>query len=56
MRFFGDVRTSPLVDDQHLYFKTSAGLLSLGAGVYNNPINLGSLSDPTIRLWQEVWE
>lgn len=52
----GDVRTSPLVDDQHLYFKTSAGLLSLGAGQYNNAINLGSLSNPQVRLWREIWE
>ena len=51
----GNVRTSPLVDDEHLYFKTASGLQSLGKGEYNNAITQGTLSDPAIRVWREVW-
>jgi hypothetical protein len=53
-RVVGDVFTSPLVEDEHLYFRTPTGLQSLGSGMYNNEVVAAGRPSITIRSWQEV--
>ena len=50
----GDIRTSPLVEDQHLYFRTPTGLQSLGSGIYNNEVQAAGTPSIGIRAWQEL--
>ncbi len=63
----GNVRSAPVVDDEHLYVKTLDGaaagasghMLSIGSGTYNNEPNAmefdGDLT-PQIKWWREVTE
>ena len=52
----GNVIASPLVDDQHLYVKSTAvGLQSMGNGQYNNETLMGGLPDIQIRYWREIF-
>ncbi|MDY0262680.1 PilC/PilY family type IV pilus protein [Syntrophotalea acetylenica] len=51
----GDIITAPLVEDQHLYFKTPDGLKSLGSNQYNNPTRTGGLPYSRVRSWREVF-
>ncbi len=51
----GNVTVSPVVDDQHLYYKTSAGLTSLGSGQYNNETSYGGTASANIRTWRLVF-
>jgi len=53
-RIVGDIRTSPMVEDEHLYFRTPVGLHSLGGGLYNTPIQTMALPKISIRSWQEI--
>jgi hypothetical protein len=53
-KIVGDVRTSPLVEDEHVYFRTPTGLMSLGSGMYNNEIQLGGTPRTGIRSWQQL--
>jgi type IV pilus assembly protein PilY1 len=51
----GNVKVSPLVDDQHLYVKTPDGNIeSFGEGVYNNEVIMGGEIETTIRSWKEL--
>ena len=56
----GSGRVTPIVDDEHVYIKTTNGLLqSYGAGGYNNEA-LGIASDDWgadvfIRSWREIY-
>lgn len=63
----GNVRSAPVVDDEHLYIKTLDGaadgasghMLSIGAGIYNNEPNKVQFSGPPtpqIKWWREVTE
>ncbi len=63
----GNVRSAPVVDDEHLYIKTMDGaaegdsghMLSIGSGIYNNEPNaiqgIGDI-EPQIKWWREVTE
>jgi type IV pilus assembly protein PilY1 len=50
----GNITTTPLVDDQHLYYRTSSGLTSLGGGQYNNEGASGGLASTTVDSWREI--
>ncbi len=50
----GDIRTSPLVEDEHLYFRTPTGLQSLGDGIYNNEVQAAGEPTINIRSWREI--
>lgn len=54
----GDMVASPLVEDEHLYYKTSknADPLSLGSGHYNNLGIMGGVIDLTVLSWKELDE
>ena len=50
----GDILGPLLVEDEHLYFRTLAGLHSLGSGVYNNEVLKSGTPTIKIHAWQEV--
>lgn len=51
----GNMRVSPLVDDQHLYIKTPDGSIdSFGSGVYNNEVIMGTEVSTSVRSWKEI--
>jgi hypothetical protein len=50
----GDIRSSPLVEDEHLYFRTPTGLVSLGSGIYNNEIQAGGTPRARLKSWQQL--
>jgi hypothetical protein len=50
----GDIRSSPVVEDEHLYFRTPTGLVSLGSGIYNNEIQAGGTPRARIKSWQQL--
>ncbi|MGA8241543.1 MAG: hypothetical protein WB818_13280 [Desulfobacterales bacterium] len=50
----GDIRTTPLVEDEHLYFRTPTGLQSLGSGIYNNEVQAAGEPTINIRSWREI--
>jgi len=52
----GNVSTTPLVVDEHLYVKSEAdGLRSYGGGPYNNPTNMGQTPEFKLRYWRELF-
>jgi hypothetical protein len=52
----GNVTTTPLVVDEHLYVKSqSQGLRSYGGGPYNNPTNMGQTPEFSMRNWRELF-
>jgi hypothetical protein len=51
----GDIITTPLVEDEHLYIKTRDGLKSLGSHQYNNATRMGGLPYTRLRQWREVF-
>jgi len=51
----GDIRTSPLVEDEHLYFRTPTGLQSLSSGIYNNEVQAAGEPTINIRAWREIF-
>jgi hypothetical protein len=53
-KIVGDIRSSPLVEDEHLYFRTPTGLVSLGSGIYNNEIRAGGTPRASIKSWQQL--
>jgi hypothetical protein len=53
-RVVGDITSSPLVEDEHLYFRTPTGLVSLGSGIYNNEIQAGGTPRANIKSWQQL--
>jgi hypothetical protein len=50
----GDMSTSPLVEDEHIYFRTPTGLQSMGSGVYNNEVQAAGTPSINFRAWREV--
>ncbi len=52
----GNIYTSPIVDDKHLYIKTPDGLKSFGDDTYNNPVNVQGESSVTTKMWREVFD
>jgi len=52
----GDIFTAPLVEDEHVYIKsTTGGLQSLGAGTYNNEVIMGGLPFTRMQYWREIF-
>jgi type IV pilus assembly protein PilY1 len=52
----GNITTTPLVVDEHLYVKSqSMGLRSYGGGPYNNPTNISGSPQFTMRNWRELF-
>jgi len=51
----GNITTTPLVVDEHLYVKSQTlGLRSFGGGPYNNPAIMGGSPQLTLRNWREL--
>jgi type IV pilus assembly protein PilY1 len=51
----GNITTTPLVVDKHLYVKTQTmGLRSFGGGPYNNPTIMGGSPQLRMRNWREL--
>jgi hypothetical protein len=53
-KIVGDISSSPLVEDEHLYFRIPTGLVSLGSGIYNNEIKASGTPRANIRTWQQL--
>lgn len=51
----GDIVTSPMVEDEHLYIKTRDGLKSFGSPQYNNAAKAGGLPYTRMRFWREIF-
>ena len=52
----GNIITSPLVVDEHLYTKSQLhGLQSFGSGPYNNPAKVGGTPEFKMRNWREFF-
>lgn len=52
----GNIITSPLVIDEHLYTKSQLhGLQSFGSGPYNNPTKVSGTPEFTMRNWREFF-
>jgi type IV pilus assembly protein PilY1 len=52
----GDIFTAPLVEDEHIYIKsTTGGLQSFGAGTYNNEVIMGGLPFTRMQYWREIF-
>ncbi len=52
----GDVNTSPLVFDQHLYVRTPGSTVQIGAGGFNNETKTGGIGKARTRAWKTVME
>ena len=51
----GNVRVSPLVDDEHLYVKTTDGSIeTFGGGGYNNEVIMGAEVNTSVRSWKDI--
>ena len=51
----GNITTSLIVEDKHLYFQTANGLKSLGGNEYNTDVNIGGFSEVATRMWRELF-
>ncbi|MFH0844733.1 MAG: PilC/PilY family type IV pilus protein, partial [Pseudomonadota bacterium] len=51
----GNVLASPIVEDEHLYFRTVDGLTSLGSGQYNNEVSVGGIGKSALSMWREIF-
>lgn len=51
----GDISTAPLVEDEHLYFKTTDGTQGKGGENYNNAVPVGGLPYTRLRHWREIF-
>ena len=51
----GDIVTTPIVEDEHLYIKTRDGLKSFGSSKYNNETKVGGLPYTRVRFWREIF-
>lgn len=50
----GNIVTTPVVEDEHVYFRTSEGLNSLGGSTYNNETRLTGTGTSQIISWEEI--
>lgn len=51
----GDVITTPLVTDGHLYVRTPSGTVVMGSGIYNTAVKMGGLPYTRLRYWREIF-
>ncbi|MFH0845772.1 MAG: hypothetical protein V1930_09855, partial [Pseudomonadota bacterium] len=54
-RQVGNVLAPPVVEDEHLYFRTVDGLTSLGSGQYNNTVSVGGIGKSALSMWREIF-
>jgi len=52
----GDITSSPLVEDEHLFIRTGTGMLKVGGGGYNNASQMGGFGDAQPASWREIFE
>lgn len=51
----GNITVSPVVDDQHLYIRSTNGLTSLGTGQYNNQTSVGGTAETRTKTWRQIF-
>ena len=51
----GNIHTSPLVEDKHLYIRTPTGLISLGGSQYNSAVSQGGFAQTSVSVWREIF-
>ncbi len=51
----GNIMSSPIVDDKHVYVKTPGGLKSYGDSSYNNAVNIEGETNIATKMWREVF-
>ena len=52
----GNIVSAPVVDDNHLYVKTTGGGLQATTGPYNNPATMAGLVDSAVATWREIFD
>lgn len=52
----GNIVTTPIVEDQHLYFRTADGLTSIGGDQYNTDPKITGTGKSEIISWEEISE
>jgi type IV pilus assembly protein PilY1 len=52
----GNIVSSPVVDDNHLYVKTTGGGLQTTQGPFNNPAAMAGLVDSAVATWREIYD
>lgn len=52
----GNIYSTPIVDDKHVYFKTPNGLTSLGGDDYNNAVTVDGTTVVSTKMWREGFE
>jgi len=50
----GNIITTPVVEDQHVYFRTSEGISSIGGSAYNNKTKVSGTGTSKIISWEEI--
>jgi hypothetical protein len=50
----GDIVTTPLVEDEHLFVRSSSGTVMMGGGGFNNKTKVGGLGVTTPASWREI--
>jgi hypothetical protein len=52
----GDIVTTPLVEDEHLFVRTSQGTVMVGGGGFNNQTKVGGVGVTSPSTWREITE
>ncbi len=52
----GNVVSAPVVDDNHLYLKTTGGGLQTTKGPFNNPAAMTGLVESAVASWREIFD
>lgn len=50
----GDIVTTPLVEDEHLFVRSSTGTVMMGGGGFNNKTKVGGLGVTKPASWREI--
>jgi type IV pilus assembly protein PilY1 len=50
----GDIVTTPLVEDEHLFVRSSSGTVMMGGGGFNNKTKVGGLGVTKPSSWREI--
>ena len=52
----GNIVSAPVVDDNHLYVKTTGGGIQSTPGPYNNPAAMAGLVESAVASWREIFD
>ena len=52
----GNIVSAPVVDDNHLYIKTTGGGIQTTPGPYNNPAAMAGLVESAVATWREIFD